>query len=126
MIWGVFRALFARGRKRASSCFARELEVNLERVFVMEQRQNVSLKLDLSETVMQAADADYTRVVQAYNDAFDQHQAFALVYKSDLSQRSREKAVILDAKHDMLLEKFSMLKPVLMAARNKMDRDGHV
>lgn len=118
MIKESFLTLFRRKAKPDSIHFLNEIRSNLEHVFVMEQRQIITIRLDLKAAYPLGFD-DYLRVVQEYNNAFDDHQACAQRYKAEPSRQTRDQALILDGKYEMLLEKFAALKPALSAAKEK-------
>ncbi len=120
MIKEIIKAFLRRGCEASSPEFLSELNANLERVFVMEQRQIISLKLEL-RAIVPFGFEDYVSVVQEYNMAFDDHQACASEYKADLTHQTRANAIVLDQKYDVLRERFAALKPMLSATKDKVD-----
>ncbi len=100
--------------------FRQEVERNLERIYVMEQRQFISMRLEQSERYPEGFVA-YQAAVAAFNSAFDEHKACEDGYAADLALRTRDKALVLDKKHSFLVEKFQDLKPVVLAARKGLE-----
>ncbi len=97
-----------------------EVDRNLERIYVMEQRQFISMKLDLNERYPDGL-ATYVTAVKAFNAAFDAHQALEGQYSLDLSLQTRDNALALEEKHATLTERFLELKPFVLAARKALE-----
>lgn len=105
---------------RAKSSCLLEINRNLERIYVMEQRQFISLRLDLDETYPEGLSA-YVAAVKAFNVAFDEHKACEGRYSADISRQTRDKALVLEEAHSLLTERFLALKPVVLAARKALE-----
>ncbi len=93
-----------------------EIDLNLERVYVMEQRQFVSMKLERTAEVPSYLE-EYGVAVDAFNKAFDDHAAFQSAYSSCIENKTRPNALILDEKHDDVDQKFLQLKPLILEAK---------
>ena len=93
-----------------------ELDINFERVCVMEQRQFITMKLERRGDVPEAF-LEYAGAVEAFNAAFDDHKAFEMFYASHLDKKTRENAVILDEKYEILREKFLHVRRILFRIR---------
>jgi hypothetical protein len=106
-------------RRRTERSFLDEVRSNLEHVLVMEQRQNVSIRLDHS-SVVPCGYEDYAKSVEEYNVAFDDHQQYASMYKADVAAQTRERAAVLDGKYEVLLKRFAVLKDVITSTLDKL------
>ena len=96
--------------------FQKELDVNFERVCVMEQRQFITMKLDRQGDVPEEF-RDYVEAVEAFNRAFDDHREFETFYSLSLDRKTRENAIILDKKYEILREKFLHVRRILFRIR---------
>ena len=95
---------------------SKEIAINFERVCVMEQRQFMTMKLERQGDVPEEC-AAYACAVEEFNAAFDDHRTFEKYYLSDLDQRTRANAVILDEKYEVLKQKFIVLKPLIIQVK---------
>jgi hypothetical protein len=93
-----------------------EIDRNFERVCVMDQRQFITMKLDRQGDVPEKF-LPYAQAVEEFNGAFDEHKSFELFYSSNLDHKTRENALVLDKKHDVLREKFLHVRRVLFRFR---------
>lgn len=112
--------LFCGKASSRTAIFGKEIESNLERVYVMEQRSIVSRKLDLTLPVPYGFES-YAQCVKAFNTAFDDHQTFKAIYDASLEHKNHANAVILEKKHEIMLEKFNLLKSVILTALKRPD-----
>lgn len=98
-----------------------QIDRNLERVMVMEQRQFITMRLEAAEAYPCAL-LGYADAVRSFNEAFDEHHACAKVYAAELDARTRAGALVLDGKHEALRQEFARLKPLVLAARDAAGR----
>ncbi len=92
---------------------SQELKTNFERVCVMEQRQFITMKLERKGDV--PADLlEYATAVDEFNAAFDDHNTFEAFYSSSIDHKTRENALILDQKYDLLNEKFQKARKIII------------
>jgi hypothetical protein len=89
---------------------------DLEKVFVMEQRGFITMRL-AGVALPPDGLEEYSRVVATFNAAFDEHRSFELLYTSSVEHKTRENALVLDAKYERLNETFKLLKPVILATK---------
>lgn len=96
--------------------FIDQIDRNFERVCVMDQRQFITMKLDLYEDLPEEL-AEYAGAVAAFNAAFDAHKSFEMFYTADMAHKTRENALLLDQKNDDLREKFLHVRRILFRIR---------
>ena len=111
----LWAGLFCGKASSRTAVFRKEIESNLERVYVMEQRRIISRKLDLTAPVPCGFEG-YAQCVQDFNTAFDEHRDCKALYDSSLDQQDHAHAVVLDRKYEAMTEKFNLLKPGIIAA----------
>ena len=104
-------------RKPGTQCplqeLGQELERNFEKVLVMEQRGIINIRLECGAGHAPEL-AGYDQAVSRYNQAFDDHAMYQAAYILSPDGQTRDKALILDQKFDVLSARFIELKPAIV------------
>jgi hypothetical protein len=120
------------GKRRQRNCLLSlldEIGVNLERYYVIDQRQFISLDFEMSawEEARHFSGVQFPREVLDYasalgdfNRTFADCRAFEETYTSSIDKKTLEAAKILHAKKETLEEKFRSVEPRIMAAQRAL------
>ena len=107
----------------------REMNVNLERFYVIDQRQFISSAFLLdswgvakhSASVNFSAEVlDYASVLEQFNSAYEDMQIFEKSYLSSIANKTRANALILHAKKEFLDDMVRQIKPRILLAQQAL------
>lgn len=106
-----------------------EISSNLERYYVIDQRQFITMDFEmgaweetrhLSGLKLPPEVVDYAFALDDFNRAFADCRAFEKTYNGDLDKKNLENAQVLHAKKEALDEKFRSIQPRIMAAQQAL------
>ncbi len=127
MLGAGFRAsLKKRCQKNFLLNLLNEMNDNLERYFVIDQRQFISMGFEMvawdearhfSGLQFPPELDDYAVALEDFNRAFADSRAFEEDYSSSIDHKTLESAQVLHAKKEALAEKFKVIQPKIICAQ---------
>lgn len=106
-----------------------EINANVERFFVVEQRQFITEFFDTAEVeqLIKASEEDlprevltYQKSMEAFNSALKEAKDFEAQSYAEVAQRTRAIAEVLHDKKEKVEELFKTLRPIIMSAQRSM------
>jgi hypothetical protein len=106
-----------------------EINSNLERYYVIDQRQFITMDFEMSaweearhfSGVQYPGDVlDYASALEDFNRAFADCRAFEVTYSASIDNKTLETAKVLHAKKEAIEEKFRSLQPRIIAAQKAL------
>lgn len=106
-----------------------EANRNLERYYVVEQRQFITEAFDIEawEDARMFSDLTFSDILSTYaaaiadfNAALKDVKEFEEVYSSSIDRKTRENAEVLHGKKEILEEKFQKLRPMIVSAQKSL------
>jgi hypothetical protein len=128
---GTFLGPILKKRQRRSFLLhlCNEINNNLERCYVIDQRQFITMDFEmsaweqarhLSGTKLPAEVVDYAFAMDDFNRAFADCRVFEEKYSSNIDNKTLENAQILHVKKEALNEKFRSIQPRILAAQQAL------
>jgi hypothetical protein len=128
---GTLLSPFLKKRRQKNFLFNlwNEVNSNLERYYVIDQRQFITMDFELKtwEDVrhffgirLPAEVLEYASALEDFNRAFADCCAFEATYTSNIDNKTLENAQILHAKKETLDEKFRSVQPKIIAAQKAL------
>jgi len=117
------------GQKNFLLALLEEINSNLERYYVIDQRQFITMDFEMGvwEEARHFSGAqfpgeilDYAAALEDFNRVFADCQAFEVTYSASIDNKTLETAKVLHAKKEALEEKFRSLQPRIMAAQQAL------
>ena len=106
-----------------------EVNGNLERYYVVEQRQFITEPFDIeaweearmfSRLQFSSGLLEYAAAVRDFNAALKDMKEFEGIYSSSIEKKTRANAEVLHAKKEALEEKLQYLRPVIVSAQKAL------